>query len=442
MMAGALVRCRWLVLLGGLPLAAPLAPANGQEPSRILRERARTMLHQLRRDLESHYYDSTYRGVDLDATFAEAETRVGNAGSVDELMAVIAQTSLQLGDSHTYFVPPLRTVVVDYGWEMRMIGDTCVVTEVRARSDAEKQGLRPGDMVVSVNGYRPTRENLWQLAYVFHALRPQPGLRVVARTAGADPRQLDLAARVRQRRRVLDLTAKDGGRDIWDLLDEARSEAAKLRSKHAELDSGTLVWRLEEFSENLEDARALVRRARERTTLVLDLRGNPGGAEETLLWLLGHLYEGEVPVATIVSRADTDTLVARGRGGEAFGGRVVVLVDSKSGSASEIFARTMQLTRRGIVIGDRTSGSVMRSRHHPHRSGAETVVTYGVSVTIADVVMPDGGRLEGRGVVPDEVVLPTTADIAAGRDPVLARALKLAGVAISPGAAGSLNLYR
>jgi carboxyl-terminal processing protease len=119
-----------------------------------------------------------------------------------------------------------------------------------------------------------------------------------------------------------------------------------------------------------------------------------------------------------------------------------VLVDSKSGSASEIFARTVQLTGRGIVIGDRTSGSVMRSRHHPHRSGAETVVTYGVSVTTADVVMPDGGRLEGRGVVPDEVVLPTTADIAAGRDPVLARALKLAGVTISPGAAGSLNLYR
>jgi carboxyl-terminal processing protease len=420
---------------------AAVTPTDGQEPSRILRERGRTMLHHLRQDLEEHYYDSTYRGVDLDAAFAEAETRVRSAGTVDELMAVIAQTALHLGDSHTYFVPPLRTVAVDYGWEMRMIGDTCVVTEVRAGSDAEKQGLRRGDVVVTVNGYRPTRENLWQLAYVFHALRPQPGLRVVARSAGAEARQLDLAARMRHRRRVLDLTAKDGGRDIWDLLDEARAEAAKLRSKHAELDSGTLVWRLEEFGSTLEDARTLVKKAREGRSLVLDLRGNPGGAEETLLWLLGHLYERDVHVATLVSRDDTDTLTAKGSGADAFGGRVVVLVDSKSGSASEIFARTMQLTRRGIVIGDRTSGAVMRSRHHPHRSGAETIIAYAVSVTVADVVMPDGGRLESVGVVPDELVLPTTADIAAGRDPALARALQLTGVSITPGAAGSLNLY-
>jgi C-terminal processing protease CtpA/Prc len=57
---------------------------------------------------------------------------------------------------------------------------------------------------------------------------------------------------------------------------------------------------------------------------------------------------------------------------------------------------------------------------------------------VSNVVMPDGASLEGRGVVPDEVVLPTAQDLAAGRDPALARALALAGVLVSPERAGRM----
>jgi len=52
--------------------------------------------------------------------------------------------------------------------------------------------------------------------------------------------------------------------------------------------------------------------------------------------------------------------------------------------------------------------------------------------------MTDGGRLEGVGVLPDELILPTASDLAAGRDPVLARALTLAGTPLGAGEAGSL----
>lgn len=60
-------------------------------------------------------------------------------------------------------------------------------------------------------------------------------------------------------------------------------------------------------------------------------------------------------------------------------------------------------------------------------SGANVLALYGVSITNADVIMPDGTRLEGRGVTPDALVLPTAADLAAGSDPVLAMALTMAG---------------
>src|SRR5690348_16522525 len=110
----------------------------------------------------------------------------------------------------------------------------------------------------------------------------------------------------------------------------------------------------------------------------------------------------------------------------------------RSGSASEIFARTMQLAGRGTVIGDRTAGAVMVSRYYPLSIGMETKIFFGVQVTDADVIMSDGGRLERVGVWPDELLIPTSADLAARRDPALARALTLAGVPTDAAKAGTL----
>jgi len=96
----------------------------------------------------------------------------------------------------------------------------------------------------------------------------------------------------------------------------------------------------------------------------------------------------------------------------------------------------VQLHARGTVIGDRSSGRVMEARHYDHKLGAETIVPYGVSVTESDLIMGDGKSLEHVGVTPDELDLPTAADMAGGRDPVLAHAADLLGVKLSPEDAG------
>jgi hypothetical protein len=84
----------------------------------------------------------------------------------------------------------------------------------------------------------------------------------------------------------------------------------------------------------------------------------------------------------------------------------------------------------------------MESKHDSEKTGADTMIFYGVSVTDADLIMTDGKSLEHAGVTPDEIVLPTAADLASGRDSVLSRAAELLGVKISPADAGKLFSLR
>ena len=131
-------------------------------------------------------------------------------------------------------------------------------------------------------------------------------------------------------------------------------------------------------------------------------------------------------------------MVAKKLGGARFEGNLVVLIDSKSASCSEVFARLVQLEKRGVVIGDRSAGAVMQSRYYGKEMGHDTLVLYGASITDADVIMADGKSLEHVGVTPDELIVPTAEDLAAGRDPVMARAAELLGFKLDPARAGKM----
>jgi len=140
-----------------------------------------------------------------------------------------------------------------------------------------------------------------------------------------------------------------------------------------------------------------------------------------------------------VERKKTSPEVPKSEHSIYFPRKLIVLVDSESASAAEIFARVMQLEKRGTVIGDHTSGSVMEAIGvYLFGSG----VDYVAEITIANLIMADGKSIEHLGVNPDEVVLPKLADLESGRDPVLAHAARELGVTISPEDAGKLFPYR
>lgn len=422
-----------LVAFACLLLLSCFSAAVAQSIS-FQRERGRDMLKTIKSDIQKNYYDSAFHGVDVDARFKEADELIKKADSGGQIMGIIARTLLYFDDSHLFFVPPARSSRIDYGWQMAAIGDRCYITAVEPGSDAEAKGLKPGDEVLSIDGMNPKRESLWMIQYLYHALRPQNGAHLVLQSSNGQPREVDANARVTPGRRVTDLTNYDEYSRF--IMNEERD--ARLR-RHRFIEIGdVLVWKMPEFDLPKVKVDEVMNKAKDKKAIVLDLRGNPGGYEETLLRMIGNVFDHDVKVGDLTRRKEQKPMLAPTRGNGVFSGQLFVLIDSESASSAEIFARAVQLEKRGVVIGDRSAGAVMRAREIGHSEGVDTVIFYGVSVTDADVVMSDGKSLEKNGVIPDQVVLPSGADLAAGRDPALSLALTLAGKKIEPDKAGAL----
>jgi len=425
-----------------LIVIAGLLTTNGwcQKITSIDRERAQSMLREISSDVKKHYYDPKFHGVDWDAKVEEMKQKIGATDTMNLALSKVAGALDTLNDSHTFFLPPAHNSRYDYGWQAQVIGDHCFVIRVRPGSDAEKKGVKPGDELVALNGFTPNRDKLWKMEYVFKTLRPQPALRLDLRDLAGKQRQVDVATALIQRKRVMDLTGGGSGNDIWDLIRQDESEEHLGRARFAELSDDVGILKFPGFHFTESEIDSMVGKARKHKALILDLRGNPGGSVDTLKYLIAGCFEKEIKIGDRIGRSEQKPMVAKLHG-HPFTGKLVVLVDSKSASAAELFARVVQVEKRGTVLGDRSSGSVMEAKHYSYQSGTDTVVFYGASITDADIVMTDGRSLEHNGVLPDELVLPSAEDLANGCDPVLARAVEIVGAKLNPETAGKLFPY-
>jgi len=345
--------------------------------------------------------------------------------------------TLNLSTIHTrFFCPPQRTARCDYGYRMQIVGESAFVTDVRPNTDAARV-LTPGDQILKVFTYDVNRRDLWKLQYFLNSLSPRPSISLSLPSPAGQDRQVVVNAKIKQLRRVLDLTGSSSDMDIWQLIRDTESEDHLLRQRY--VSSGDLmIWKMPEFDMSTDGVDHMFGIARKHSALILDLRGNPGGSVPTLVDVVGDLFDHEVKIADRIGRKELKPTVAKSRGKSAYDGKLVVLIDSRSASAAELLARVVQIEKRGTVIGDRSSGSVMESRIYPFSQGADNRIFYSMAVTDADLIMTDGKSLEHSGVVPDEIVLPTADDLAKSRDPVLAHAAKTLGFNLAPEAEGKI----
>jgi C-terminal processing protease CtpA/Prc len=244
------------------------------------------------------------------------------------------------------------------------------------------------------------------MQYVFKTLRPQPTLRLGLRDPAGKQRDVDVVTTVIEKKRVADLTGENGGGDIWDLIRQEDNADHLGRDRFAELGDDVAVLKFPGFHFSETEIDDMIGKARKHKALVLDLSGNPGGSVDTLKYLVAGCFDKEVKIYDRAGRSEHKPQVAKPHG-HPFTGKLVVLVDSKSASAAELFARVVQIEKRGVVFGDLSSGSVMEAKRYSYKTGTDTVVFYGASITDADLIMGDGKSLEHNGVVPDETALPS-----------------------------------
>jgi carboxyl-terminal processing protease len=409
------------------------ATARSQSLDRIERERALSMLKVVKSELKDNYYDPTFRGMDVETRFKTAEDKIKTAASLGQAFGIIAQTLLDLDDSHTVFIPPRRPERINYGWQMQMIGDKCFVVAVKPGSDAAKQGLKEGDQVISLMGFKPSRKEFWKMRYYYNLISPRPALHAVVQSPGAEPRELEAKAKIKPGTVVLNLTEHH---DLNDYIRDLEDNYMAGRPRYID-DLNVFIWKLPHFDLEDEEVDAMVNKAKGKPAIVLDLRSNGGGWETTLQRMIGNFLEKDIKIGDLTERKKSKPLLAKTRGSAGYKGKLIILIDSGSASSSEIFARVMQMEKRAVVIGDLSAGAVMRSRFYQTTLGATTLVAFGVGVTDADLIMTDGKSLEHAGVTPDELVLPSGADLAAKRDVVMVRALELVGVKVTPEKAGA-----
>ncbi|HWO89601.1 MAG TPA: S41 family peptidase [Gemmatimonadales bacterium] len=217
------------------------------------------------------------------------------------------------------------------GLRILRVGDWVTVYRVLPGGPAERAGVQRGDKIVAVND---SSARGWSSDRASGELTGVPGTPV----------------RVTFERR-------DGQRYTVDLVRAVISASAVPFTTM--LEGGVGYIPLQRFSDrSAADVMSAVQQLQRQgaRSLVLDLRGNPGGSLEQAVSLTSVFLQPGQPVVTVRSRRGDDTLRASGPMVARATIPMAVLIDGLSASASEIVAGALQDYDRALVIGTTSFG--------------------------------------------------------------------------------------
>lgn len=345
-----------------MPVATPAPSVDAEAPSDF------DLFWEALRIVREHY-------VDEDALTDENLTRGAIRGMVDAL-----------GDTgHTVYLTPeevqaeidaLDGRVIGIGVSVDTRGGAPRIIAVFPGSPAADAGLRPGDVIESVDGRRVDRLDVSEL---LDRVRGEPGTVV-----------------------HLGIRRADGGHEDVRIV---RAEVTVPAVAWSMVPGTTIAdVALSQFSDGAaaETRRALRRALADGVTgIVLDLRGNPGGLVHEAIGVAGlFLPEG----STVYQEEDRDgerTPVTTRDRPVAPDVPLVVLVDEGSASAAEIVASALHDAGRARVLGARTFGTGTVLGFYPLSDGSA------IRLGVVRWLTPAGASVFETGVGPDlEVGLP------------------------------------
>ena len=277
------------------------------------------------------------------------------------------------------------------GLRLTLKDDWLTVQTPMPGSPAYRLGVLPNDRIVEIDGVATKDMNM---SDALRTLRGAPGTKVKLK---------------------LERGPDDGGEGDWKTVNvEITRELVKIESTIAlKLDGAVGYVRIAEFSaKTADDVADSIRKLKKdgATSLVLDLRNNPGGllsaGVEVASMFLG---EGKLVVYTQGRKADSRQDFTAAAKAPHPTLPLVLLINGGSASASEIVAGAMQDHKRAVVVGERSYGKASVQSLIPLPDGS------GLRLTVARYYTPAGRSIhrdeknKTGGITPD-IVVPVTPD--------------------------------
>lgn len=292
----------------------------------------------------------------------------------DDLTNIGIEKMIEKLDPHSVYIPKkdvsdanvsLKADFVGVGIEFLILKDTLFVVNTLKNSPSEKAGIKAGDKIIEVNKKNIAgKKNQISEKKVFELLRGKDGSEVQLTII----RHHSTKKIIKNIKRTTFATQSIEAALMWD----KKTGFIKLSRFNANC--------YKDFKKELSK---LLKMGMQQ--LILDVRDNPGGYLDKTVSIIDELIAGNDTIVYTNGKGKQFDNVSKAKNKGIFEqGKIIVLIDEGSASASEVLAGALQDYDRGVLIGRRTYGKGLVQMPIDLSDGAE------LRLTIAKYYTPSG----------------------------------------------------
>ena len=332
----------------------------------------------------------------------------------DEIMETILNTAMLTYDPHSNYYAPVQAneLQIQSSLQLEGIGVsirpdrknpdyTRIVTLVDGGPAAKSGQIKPNDLIVGIakDGKNMIDVVGWSTREIVSLIRGKRGTSVTLKLRQASAPE----ASARTVTVVRDIIQQEESGVTQRVVEVQRPNIDKTPKRIGvlEIPSFYLNYRARRNGEDyrsvsIDTEKALKELNKENIDgLVVDLRNNPGGSLDEVAKMLGFFIKSGPLVQIRDNRGNIQVYRDDDGGEQLYDGKVVVITNLASASASEIFAAAIQDYGRGLVVGSTTTGKGSAQIQLDNLALGSATLTQRKFYRIT------GGSTQNKGVVPD-----------------------------------------
>jgi carboxyl-terminal processing protease len=258
-----------------------------------------------------------------------------------------------------------------FSLEMKKNGELPSIEEVVENGPAAKNGIKKGDRIETIDGVSIVNET---------------AKNILKKLRGEENSEIILGILSKEENKIKEIKLKR------EIINKKYVSASLLENNIGYL-------KIAQFGNNIyNDVEKNIRELQSRgmNSLILDLRDNPGGSLVEAV-KVSSLFIGDGKIVSTRGKSGKEYVYNR-QGNYLGNFPLVVLINEKSASASEICAGAIKDYKRGVLIGKKSYGKGSVQQTVPLKNGG------GIKLTVAKYFTPLGNIIHEKGLLPHIVI--------------------------------------